>query len=46
MLSCKNAGTSLRIIESHYLCKNIPTAEGESFYELNVEKAIELNIIN
>jgi hypothetical protein len=44
-LTPKIAGTSLFMIETHYLNKNIPTSEAEKFYELNPTKAIELGII-
>ena len=41
----KIAGTSLFMIENHYLNKNITSSEAEKFYELNPTKAIELGII-
>ena len=44
-LTSKIAGTSLFMIETHYLNKNISTSEAEKFYELNPAKAIELGII-
>lgn len=44
-LTSKIAGTSLYMIEGHYLNKNIPVVEAEKFYELNPTKAIEMGII-
>ena len=44
-LTSRMAGTSLNMIQNHYLAKNIPTIYGEQFYELDVKKAAELNII-
>ena len=46
ILTSKIGGTSLAMIERHYLSKNIPTIDAESFYKLTPTKAKELNIIN
>ena len=42
----KIAGTSLKIIENHYLNKNIPTVDAEKLYTLNPTKAKDLGIIH
>ena len=45
VLTSKIAGTSFGMIENHYLSKNIPTSEAESFYQLTPSKAKELQLI-
>lgn len=46
ILTSKIAGTSLGMIERHYLSKNIPTLDSEKLYSLTPTKAKELAIIN
>ena len=45
ILTSKIAGTSLAMIERHYLSKNIPTLDSERLYSLTPSKAKELSII-
>ena len=46
ILTSKIGGTSLGMIERHYLSKNIPTVDSEKLYSLTPSKAKELAIIN